>query len=48
MIASMKNVVKLYGDNAVLDHLNLEINEGGIFGLLGPNGVLERPLQFTF
>jgi len=38
MIASMKNVVKLYGDNMALDNLNLEINEGEIFGLLGPNG----------
>jgi len=38
MIASMKNVVKVYGDNTVLDNLNLEIREGEIFGLLGPNG----------
>jgi len=38
MIASMKNVVKLYGDTTALDNLNLEINEGEIFGLLGPNG----------
>ena len=38
MIASMKNIVKLYGDVTALDNLNLEINEGEIFGLLGPNG----------
>ena len=38
MIASMKNVIKLYGDNTVLDNLNLDIQEGEIFGLLGPNG----------
>ena len=38
MIASMKNVVKRYGDTMALDHLNLEVFEGEIFGLLGPNG----------
>jgi len=38
MIASMKNVVKVYGEHAVLDNFNLEIQEGEIFGLLGPNG----------
>lgn len=38
MIASMKNVVKMYGENIVLDNLNLDIKEGEIFGLLGPNG----------
>jgi len=38
MIASMKNVVKVYGNHTVLDNLNLEIHEGEIFGFLGPNG----------
>jgi len=38
MIASMKNVVKVYGDNTALDNLNLEIQEGEVLGLLGPNG----------
>jgi|GEM_PF-5863417 len=38
MIATMKNVVKRYGDQIILDHLNLEIGKGEIFGLLGPNG----------
>lgn len=38
MIASMKNVVKRYGDTTALDHLNLNVQEGEIFGLLGPNG----------
>ncbi|MCL2199143.1 MAG: ABC transporter ATP-binding protein [Defluviitaleaceae bacterium] len=37
-IASMKKVVKRYGDFTALDHLDMEINEGEIFGLLGPNG----------
>ena len=38
MIASMKNVVKRYGDTMALDHLDLNIAEGEVLGLLGPNG----------
>ena len=38
MIASMKNVVKRYGETLALDHLNLNVAEGEILGLLGPNG----------
>jgi len=39
MIASMKNIVKFYNDeHLALDGLNLEVNEGEVLGLLGPNG----------
>jgi len=38
MITSMKNVVKVYGEVRALDNLNLEIAEGEVLGLLGPNG----------
>jgi len=38
MVIKVKNLVKRYGDLTALDHLNLEVNEGEIFGLLGPNG----------
>jgi len=38
MIVEIKNLVKRYDDLIALDHLNLEIKEGEIFGLLGPNG----------
>ena len=31
-------LVKRYGERTALDHLNLEIASGEIFGLLGPNG----------
>ena len=37
MIA-INNLVKRYGNLVALDHLNLNIHEGEIFGLLGPNG----------
>ena len=37
-IVSVKNLVKRYGDLLALDHLNLHIAQGEIFGLLGPNG----------
>jgi len=38
MLASMKNVIKRYGDQTVVDHLNLDVIEGEVLGLLGPNG----------
>ncbi len=38
MIVSMKNVVKRYKDVLALDCLNLDVKQGEIFGLLGPNG----------
>lgn len=34
----IQNLVKRYGNLVALDHLNLEILDGEIFGLLGPNG----------
>lgn len=38
MIIKVKNLVKRYDDLLALDHLNLEVKEGEVFGLLGPNG----------
>ncbi|ERJ11373.1 ABC transporter ATP-binding protein [Haloplasma contractile] len=38
MIVKIENLVKRYDELIALDHLNLVINEGEIFGLLGPNG----------
>lgn len=35
---SIENLVKRYGDLVALDHLNLNIREGEVFGFLGPNG----------
>ena len=38
MVVEIENLVKRYGDLVALDHLNLQIEEGELFGLLGPNG----------
>lgn len=37
-IVKVENLVKRYKELTALDHLSLEIQEGEIFGLLGPNG----------
>jgi len=37
-LVQMKDVVKRYGDKISVDHLNLNIEDGEIFGFLGPNG----------
>ncbi len=37
-IVKIENLVKRYKELIALDHFNLEIKEGEIFGLLGPNG----------
>ena len=38
MVVKIENLVKRYGDLLALDHFELEVKEGEIFGLLGPNG----------
>ncbi len=37
-VVKAENIIKRYGDLVALDHFSLEISEGEIFGLLGPNG----------
>ena len=37
-VVKIDNLVKRYGDLVALDHFSLEIKEGEVFGLLGPNG----------
>ena len=38
-IIEFKNVSLSYGNRLILDNINFNINEGQIFGMLGPNGV---------
>ena len=38
-IIEFKNVSLSYGNRLILDNINFSINEGQIFGMLGPNGV---------
>ncbi|NLM11136.1 MAG: ABC transporter ATP-binding protein [Clostridiaceae bacterium] len=38
MVVKVKDLVKRYRDILALDHLSFSINEGEVFGLLGPNG----------
>lgn len=38
IIIRTDELVKQYGDVTAVDHLNLEIHKGEVFGLLGPNG----------
>lgn len=38
IILKTNDLTKKYGNKVVVDNLNIEIEEGEIFGLLGPNG----------
>ena len=38
-IISFENVSLSYGNRLILDNINFKINQGEIFGMLGPNGV---------
>ena len=38
-IIEFNNVSLSYGNRLILDNINFRINEGQIFGMLGPNGV---------
>ena len=38
-VIEFKNISISYGNRLILDNINFNINEGQIFGMLGPNGV---------
>ena len=37
-VIEARDVSKTYGDVHAVDHVNLQVEEGELFGLLGPNG----------
>lgn len=41
-VVEVKDLVKRYKELVALDHFQLSIKEGEIFGLLGPNGSGKR------
>ena len=38
-VVEFENVSLSYGNRLILENINFKINEGQIFGMLGPNGV---------
>ena len=38
-IIEFENISLAYGNRLILENINFKINEGQIFGMLGPNGV---------
>lgn len=47
MIVEVSQLVKRYKDFVAIDHMDLQIEEGEIFGLLGPNGAGKTTLINT-
>ena len=43
-IIEFENVTLAYGNRIILDNISFKINEGQIFGMLGPNGVGESTI----
>lgn len=42
-VIQIDNLVKKFGDYTAVNGLNLSIEKGEVFGLLGPNGVARVP-----
>ena len=38
IVVRTESLTKIYGDLTAVDHLDLQIRRGEVFGLLGPNG----------
>jgi len=38
VVIKTQDLSKTYGDVKAVDHVNISIDEGALFGLLGPNG----------
>ena len=47
-LVTCKDLSKTYGSTTALSHINLDIEEGHIIGLLGPNGSGKTtPVSYT-
>lgn len=38
MLITLKDVVKKFDNYVALNHLNMNVKQGSIYGLVGPNG----------
>lgn len=38
-----KDLCKMYGNHTVVDHLNLCVPKGCVYGFIGPNGEMSSP-----
>ena len=49
MIIEIDKLVKRYGDFVALNHFDLQVQEGEVLGLLGPNGrEIDRHQLYAF
>ena len=37
-VIDVKGLTKVYGDKTVVDHFDLKVPRGAVYGFLGPNG----------
>lgn len=48
MLITVKNVVKKFNNFTALNHFNMNVEEGSIYGLVGPNGSRKNDNYKTF
>lgn len=48
MLITVKNVVKKFDNFSALNKLSMNVREGSIYGLVGPNGSRENNHNQTF
>ena len=44
MLLKVEQLTKQYGSKLALDNVSLSVYQGSIYGLLGPNGAVEKQL----
>lgn len=48
MLITLKDVVKKFDNYIALNHLNMNVKQGSIYGLVGPNGSRKNYNNKTF